>query len=198
MTSGIRAFIAVELSVEIKAELTRIQTVLKRDASCPIRWVTSDSTHLTLCFLGELNQGQIEAVKAVMGRIGGSFSPLQLRLSALGVFPQAAQMRTIWVGLDGERNILSGIHRHLEEGLSVMGYQPELRPFRPHLTLARVPSEASPTSCIELGAAMRRINVTPLVVGITELSLMKSTLSPTGAIYTRLYRVGLTGVVPNA
>ncbi|MCL2149420.1 MAG: RNA 2',3'-cyclic phosphodiesterase [Dehalococcoidia bacterium] len=191
--NGLRVFVAIELAAEVKAELARLQTALKRATACSIKWVSPDSMHLTLCFLGELTLGQIESVKGVMSQIGVRFSPLRLITSKPGVFPGTGQPQTIWVGLGGDLEVLSELHRHLEEDLHVVGYRPERRPFKPHLTLARVQSEASPATGRELKEAMSCLDAVLLPVDVSKLSLMKSVLSPAGAVYTCLYRTDLTG-----
>jgi len=189
----IRAFVAVELAVEVKAELARLQAVLRRKTICPAKWVATDNTHLTLCFLGEIDLGQIEFVETVLTQTAASFTHIRLRMTSLGAFPSITQPRTVWVGLDGELDNLSKLHHNLEEGLRVVGYQPENRPFRPHLTIARIPSETSRSACQGLGEALRREEIIPLLVDVPELSLMKSTLRTTGAVHDCLCRVRLSG-----
>jgi len=191
--NGMRTFIAIELTVGVKAELFRLQAALKLVTTCPVRWVAPENTHLTLCFLGELSSVQVELVKEVVVQIGARFAPLQLETSLLGAFPSIVQPQTVWVGLAGEQGVLSELHQCLEANMGVVGYRPEGRHFRPHLTIARVQNEATPAARQELGEALRHLETAKLPVGISELSMMKSVLRPSGAVYTCLYRARLTG-----
>lgn len=193
MLGGTRAFIAVELSEEVKTELVRLQTVLKRSVCCPVRWVVPENTHLTLCFLGEINQTQIEAVQGVVAEIGTRFAPLRMEMAQPGAFPNLAQPQTLWIGLGGEQKALSRLQHCLEVALQVVGYKADDRLFSPHLTVARVQSEAAPDVRRDLGEALRNFEVAPMGVAVTELCLMKSVLRPTGAVYTCLDRVKLSG-----
>ncbi len=189
--SGVRTFVAIELSDLVKVKLAQLQTSLKRATACPVKWVEPEGIHLTLCFLGELSLAQIEIVKGVIARISMRFAPLQLETSRLGAFPSILHPQTLWMGLTGELAALTELHRQLEANLCVVGYQPESRPFKPHLTIARVQSEATPAARRGLGEALSRLDAVSLPVGVLELTLMKSTLNPAGAVYTRLYRAEL-------
>jgi len=190
--SGVRTFIAVELTGPVKAELARLQLALKR-VPCPVKWVAPEGIHLTLCFLGELSSAQIDTVHGVMTQVSGCFGPFRLETSGPGAFPSLMQPQTLWVGLAGELTTLSELHRECEVKLHSIGYRLEGRPFRPHLTIARVQSEATPAARREMGEALSRLGMATIPVGVSQISLMKSTLNPTGAVYSCLYRRGLAG-----
>ena len=79
-----------------------------------------------------------------------------------------------------------------EEGLRSTGYKPESRPFRPHLTLARVRDEATPSDRQNLAEAITHVAAgAPKRFEVTEVSLMKSELRRSGAVYTCLYTAKL-------
>ena len=188
----IRAFIAIELPAKVKAELSRIQSSLKQSAACPAKWVAPESIHLTLCFLGEISSDQVEAVKSVMAQTSQEFRGFKLELAQPGVFPNPGQTQTAWVGLQGQLDILSALHNRLEDKLRTTGYKPESRPFKPHLTIARVRDEAAPAARCDLADAVGRLELAGhLAVDVSEMSLMKSQLSRSGAIYTCLYSAKL-------
>ena len=186
--NAVRAFIAIELPPEVRAELSRVQLRLKSASACPAKWVEPGSVHLTLCFLGEISPAQVEAVKGVMVQVVAGFHPFALELTQAGAFPNLRQPQTLWVGLGGGLDSLSKLHRQLEEGLRTTGYKPEDRPFRPHLTLARVRDEATPAERQGLGEAVGRLSG-PIAgrIDVSEINLMKSQLTPSGAVYSRLY-----------
>ena len=191
--NGIRAFIAIELAPNLRAELVRLQVAIKLTTHCPAKWVALENLHLTLCFLGEIAPLQVETVKNIMSKVGESFAPLQLETSLLGTFPDSMQPQTIWVGLGGNLVSLSELHRCLEIDLRVIGYLPEGRPFRPHLTIARVRQDAIPVARRELKEALSRLKAPLVQEAVSGISLMQSTLSPSGAIYNRLCHARLSG-----
>ena len=186
--NGIRAFIAVELPPEVRVELSRVQLRLRSASACPAKWVEPGSIHLTLCFLGEIGPAQVDAVKGVMAGVTPEVQPFTLEFTQAGAFPNLRQPQTLWVGLKGALDILSSLHKRLEEGLRTTDYKPEDRPFRPHLTLARVRDEATPSERQGLGEAVGRLS-DPIAgrIDVSEINLMKSQLSPSGAVYSRLF-----------
>jgi len=194
--NGTRAFIAIELPPEVKAVLSRLQAALKKAApDCPAKWVAPEGIHLTLCFLGEISPSQVEAVKGVMAGVAPQFAPFSLEISRPGAFPDLLRPQTLWVGLDGELDTLTNMHQLLEKDLKPTGYRPENRSFRPHLTLARVRDEAAPAARQKLGEAISHSNIAiPGRVTVSAISLLKSQLTPGGAIYSRLFAAELTNV----
>ncbi len=191
--NGIRSFIAIELPEDVKATLGKIETSLKSKA-VPAKWVAPDSIHLTLCFLGEISPGQVEAVKGVMTSVAMKPPAFTLALAAAGAFPDLRRPQTVWVGLQGNLEALSYLHKELEEALRLTGYKPEARPFRPHLTIARLRDEATPQARGELGKAIGLLPPVSGEIPATAISLMKSTLLPAGPVYTRLYLAKLKAI----
>jgi 2'-5' RNA ligase len=190
--NGIRSFIAIEMPPDVKRELGKIQTFLELAADCPAKWVAPESIHLTLSFLGEINQVQIGAVKGVMDNIASASPAFRLSLDHVGAFPNIGQPQTVCVGIQGDMEILSRLHKNLEESLRVTGYKPEDRAFKPHLTLARVRDEASVQARQSLGEALTRTpGARPGIINVTEISLFKSELTRSRPVYTSLYRAKL-------
>jgi 2'-5' RNA ligase len=174
---------------DAKQELGKIQIFLRQAAACPAKWVAPESIHLTLSFLGEIGPVQVEAVKGVMDKIAFASPAFNLSLDHVGAFPSLRQPQTVWVGIQGDMEILSRLHKNLEESLRVTGYKPEDHAFKPHLTLARVRDEASVQARQSLGEALVRVpGVKSGIISVTEISLFKSELTRSGPIYTRLYR----------
>ena len=184
----IRTFIAIELPARVKGELSSTQMRLREATSCPARWVSAEGMHLTLCFLGEVSQAQIDTVKGVMTESAAHFPAFSLSLGNPGVFPSLRQPQIVWVGIQGSQAVLDGLHKSLEGSLRVIGYKPEGRSFSPHLTLARVRPEADITACANLATALGILQGCASVTWqVTEISLMKSQLGHGGAVYTHLY-----------
>ncbi|MBA2486594.1 MAG: RNA 2',3'-cyclic phosphodiesterase [Nitrospira sp.] len=146
----IRAFLAIELSEDLRAALAILQHDVKRqfdstiDRQARIRWVQPDSMHLTLKFLGDMPDESIEPLRAAIEPVGLAHQPLRLPLERLGAFPCLQQPRVFWVGPSEsweqghEAQRLMALHRAVEDCCQAAGFVPEGRPMNPHLTLARI------------------------------------------------------------
>jgi RNA 2',3'-cyclic 3'-phosphodiesterase len=184
---SVRCFVAVELAPRTRAELGRLEGELKRAVTCPAKWVAPEGIHLTLCFLGEISQDLVGPVKAAVAATSAQHAPLGLELAGLGAFPNLQRPQVVWVGLAGQTAQLSRLQKALEDSLVPLGYQPETRPFSPHLTLARLRPGMLPAECQSLAAVIARPSSLPHAkISVNEVSLMQSRLTPAGAVYTRL------------
>ena len=185
----IRSFIAIELPEDLKTELGRLQAKLKVDKP-RIKWVSPDSIHLTLKFLGDVDPASIDKITQAMTEAVKGIPPFDLHVHQLGVFPNPQRVQIVWIGLDGEPDILNKLFYSLEEKMDKLGFPPEKRGFTPHLTLARLGDEVFPDERRRFGEFIAKstadINYN---IKATALSLMKSQLTGKGAIYTRLSHV---------
>lgn len=181
----IRSFIAIDLPESIQKAIGAFQDELRRTGA-PVAWVKADRIHLTLKFLGNISVEKVEEIKrALLGVVVG-FSPFHLFPSGCGAFPSLKQMRVIWVGLGGDLDALNRLHQRVEAAMADLGFQPEERPFKAHLTLGRIRGRHQLRSLQELVLEHRDIQVEGFDVG--EVVLYKSDLKPEGAVYTPLFR----------
>jgi len=182
----IRSFIAIELPQDLKTELAGLQTKLKVDRP-RVKWVSPEGIHLTLKFLGDVDASRISQVSQAMTEAVKGIAPIELTVGQLGVFPNYERVQVVWVGLEGDLTPIDRLYRQLEDSLTKIGFPPEQRGFKPHLTLARVADEALPEERKRFGdfilSSKAQINHS---IKATGLSLMKSVLAPRGAVYTRL------------
>lgn len=191
---SIRAFIAVELPGEVAPFLARLQDDLKKREQAPVKWVDPESIHLTLKFLGNIDAGKVDAIAAAISEAAKGIGPLPLRLGAPGAFPNVRAPRVICVGLEGNTEGLSALHRNIERALVPLGFPPEKRRFSPHLTLGRVRDQAAPNERRLLGEAVSSLKVeTSPAFEARAVSLMRSTLTREGALYDRLASAALEG-----
>ena len=189
---SIRAFIAVELPGEVAPFLARLQDDLKKREQAPVKWVHPQSIHLTLKFLGNIDAGKVDAIAAAISEAAKGIGPLQLRLGAPGAFPNVRAPRVICVGLEGNTEGLSALHRNIERTLVPLGFPPEKRRFSPHLTLGRVRDQTAPNERRLLGEAVSSLKVeTSPAFEAMAVSLMRSTLTREGALYDRLASAAL-------
>lgn len=131
-----RAFIAVELDPEIKKTLQAFVTVL-RSTRGEVRWVRPDGLHLTLKFLGEIDEARAHRVGTVLADLAGRHGPFPLGFRGTGVFPGERDPRVFWVGASAGPG-LAVFQEELDGLLEPEGFERERREFKPHLTLGRV------------------------------------------------------------
>ncbi|HVF10261.1 MAG TPA: RNA 2',3'-cyclic phosphodiesterase [Abditibacteriaceae bacterium] len=183
----VRAFIAIELPPAIVAEVEKIQDSLRSALPAGVlRWARPGSMHLTLKFLGNIAAQDVADVAAAMRRAGEGSTPFRLELNKLGCFPHSRQPRVVWVGVDGELEKLHLLQSRIESEVQPWVERPEDKPFRPHLTLARVATQDR-RAASAVGAAVEVAR--PGVLGcwtVTRVVLMQSELAAHGSTYTQL------------
>lgn len=186
MTGMTRTFLALELPETIKAVLRRRIERLAH-ALPEVRFVDVAGLHLTLAFLGELDNAHLAAATEAAEEAASAHAPITLRLARLGTFGSARSPRVIWVGLAGEVAQLGALQSTLADALAARGFPREARPFAPHLTLARIKKPLSD----DLLAALARLQGEPASDAAWQadaLSVMKSELLRPAALYTALSR----------
>lgn len=181
-----RTFIAIELDEAIRAALIRLEARLAR-AAPSLRWTDAAKLHLTLAFLGELDDERVQAAITATESTAARTGAFRLALAGAGYFGQAQAPRVIWAGVAGETNKLMATQARLADELARHGFPREERPFAPHLTLARVKQPLPPPELERLLAETERMaaggRVAMAVAGIT---VMRSDLAREGARYVSL------------
>ena len=190
----IRAFIAIELPEEVKTHLGKLQDLLKAIDASYAKWVSPESIHLTLKFLGNVDIDKLDAIIEVMEETARKVPPFQLEITQMGAFPNLKRVQTIWVGIEGNLEQLQSLQRDLDIGLEKLGFLREKRPFVPHLTLARVRPCVSAEVRLALGETIGHSQVrSNLSIEVASFSLVRSQLTPGGAIYSCLNSAELKG-----
>ena len=201
----IRAFLAVNLSEPLRTNLTKLHSEMKqrlgRELSKNIRvsWVQPSSLHLTVKFLGDIDEQLVAPMQKAMENVLSSHRVVEIPLDRLGVFPRLQQPRVLWVGplelweKSHEAARVDSLHRAVDDCCSSLNLAPDTRPLSPHLTLARIKEGER-----DFGQILARSGLLdkPLSVGsmtVDAIDLMKSELKPTGSVYTRLWEVKLDG-----
>lgn len=132
-----RAFIALDLDHDLKKTLYSVQNNIKCSA-LKGSWVKDENFHLTLKFLGEIDQPMLESIGQVLDPIPQNNSYISLKLGRLGYFNKSRdRYGVIWIDVEGEIHKLNRIYDIIEEGLEPLGFRREKRPFKPHITLGR-------------------------------------------------------------
>ena len=188
MARTLRLFIAITLPVPLRQALSDTQARLRRELQgVTVGWSRIEGVHLTLKFLGDIDESRVDAIGRCITDVARTWSPVHLELRAIGVFPNAARPKVLWCGVQGELTRLSRMQSELEERLESIGCAREARPFTPHLTLGRFRGEPAAGSVARIKRLLRQ--QTGLAVGhvtADALSLMKSERCPDGSVYTSL------------
>jgi 2'-5' RNA ligase len=155
-----------------------------------VRWVAAENVHLTLKFLGEVDEGLVPTVEEALAAAAGAARPFALALQGGGCFPNERSPRVIWVGVGEGSDEASRLAGEVERALKLLGFAPEKRRFRPHLTIGRPkdPREGAATTAEKI--EQLRGFVAP-AAEVRALALIKSTLTPEGAVYDVLRRFEL-------
>jgi 2'-5' RNA ligase len=188
----IRSFIAIELPEEARKGLTKLRKELERDEHRFVRWVDPGGIHLTLKFLGNIPSKQVIEITEAIKEAAQGISPFHLVISGLGAFPNLKQARVFWVGIGGEVGKLSKLQQNIDSTLAALRFAKEERPFVPHLTLARIKEGASLPERRSFGELVGSIIFEDKYhVEVEAVRLIRSQLTPAGAIYTCLSVVEL-------
>ena len=188
----IRSFVAIELPREIQMELTSLEDKLKAGRHPFVKWVDPKGVHLTLKFLGSVASDRIPKIVEALVGVAQETTPFTIEVGELGAFPSLQRPQVIWVGLRGEIDRLSTLQKGVDTVLAPLGFAPESRSFAPHLTLARLREGVSSSERQEFS---KSVAATRHEVGVSfrvdALNLMKSQLTPAGAIYSCLASIKL-------
>ena len=184
----IRTFIAIELDNTVKAELEKVQRRLRAEPiSGVVRWVAPGSVHLTLKFLGDMEPERTPHVLAALKTACTGIAPFEVTVRGAGCFPNYQRPNVIWAGLVGQVQAATQLAQRIENECARLGFEPEDRPFSPHLTLGRVSREADPSERHQIGEMVRRLDIgINGVIHADMVCLIRSDLKPAGSVYTTL------------
>ncbi len=183
----IRSFIAIELPSEMKRRLKEFQARFKLPRHNFVRWVSPEAIHLTLKFLGNITPGQAEDIKSMLQAITCEHKAFDLHTARVGCFPNLKKVRVFWLGLEGDLAELISLHSSIDKISGKMGFAVENRPYAAHLTLARVREECTSSERWEFSELIKDAVFEPeYTLNVRNVSLMRSKLTPGGAVYTRL------------
>ena len=183
MPDTIRTFIAVEMPENIISGIRDLQRNLKA-FGVDIRWIRPENIHLTLKFLGDVQADDMDSISGVISGTAEGGSPISLQAKGIGVFPGVKRPRVLWVGLTGQLELLSKLQKTLDVNLKGIGFPPEKRPFKGHLTIGRIKTKMNSKIFVDALMAFRSFETETFVAD--RIVLFKSELKPNGAVYTDL------------
>src|SRR6266404_5982691 len=181
-----RVFCAIEISEDVRGRLAdHIQLLRQTVPNVNASWSRRENIHLTLKFFGDVERNLTESLSAAAARVAQEFTPFEIRVAGTGTFPKQALPRVLWIGIEDPSGNLASLQARFEDECAIEGFPKEARPFRPHLTLARIrKAQGSRT----LGELHKAIGFVASEVVVPELLLMRSELSSEGSKYSVISR----------
>ncbi len=189
-----RTFIAIEIPETLKLNLDRSVEELRSGLKDGlIRWVRLESMHLTLKFLGEIEQEQVHTVQKILDQVAERFLSFSLEIAGFGCFPNISRPRVVWIGFKPDGGDLPRLQSEIAGRLEKIGFEREQRGYHPHLTLGRVRKGLSGSDMKLISGWAKEAQIG--TVGHFEaeaVSLIRSVLKPDGAVYSNLHVARLT------
>jgi len=187
---GLRTFLAVELPSTLQSAIGQNIRTVKREMPS-LSWSKPENLHINLKFFGDTTESQVDQIRLAVEPAISHVSPFELEFKRFGVFPDTRSPRVLWIGLSGAFDSLTALAGCVGQAVVPLGFPEEDRPFRPHLTVARVKKDHH-----AVGRTLDTLGVfaEPFPCGsfsVERVSLFKSDLRPTGPIYTKLWDISL-------
>jgi len=185
-----RTFLAVDLGKTVRDRAVALQQRLAR-VGTEVKWVEPENLHVTLLFLGEVDDRETPRVCRIASDCTASHASFSMSIESVGCFPNPRRPRILWIGVGEGAQPLRAIHDELETPLAALGYRREERRYTPHATLGRVRGDR-PTE--ELARALAHEAAWKGgETAVREILIMGSELTPRGPMYTVLGRAALRG-----
>ena len=181
-----RAFIAVEISPEVRDAVRRLVLEL-RESVMGARWIAPEDLHLTLRFLGEADGKRLRDMSSELEATAARFSPFRLEFRGLTALPSSRRSRVLCVAVTDPPHEIHVLHQYIEGVVRKHEFPPEDRGFKPHLTVARYRKPKKGISLVPSGFEDRAVGVVP----VEDVVLFRSTLKPSGAVYDAMARFPL-------
>ncbi|MCP4231068.1 MAG: RNA 2',3'-cyclic phosphodiesterase [bacterium] len=178
-----RLFVAVHLPDDVQAAIQDAFAPISRERPRGLRFVKPDNIHLTIKFLGDTDEELLSDLKAGLKNIAREYAPFSLSIEGAGAFPNLKRPRVFWVGVTGDKDIISALAGDIEGVCAGLGFPREKRAYSPHLTVARVKSKKGLFEMTELVAGLENADFDTGPFKVTSFSLVQSTLTPKGAVY---------------
>ena len=188
----VRVFVSVGLSEEARGQLLDAVARIRAQVPDGIQWANPDGMHLTIKFLGNIPSSGVEPLLNCLGPVAAATMTFPLELAGLGMFPNRRAPRVLWAGVSGDLDALGRLQQDSEAAINALGYPPEQRAFRPHITMGRPRRNISDARSRQIGDVVTAL-APPAKTRwqVDAVDVMRSELHPTGARYTVLGSVPL-------
>jgi 2'-5' RNA ligase len=186
---GQRLFVAFDAGAAVTAELS--QAIARVRARAPrVAWTDRATPHLTLAFLGDVPDDRVESVRDAIREVSRRHRALTLRVQGAGAFGRPTRPRTLWAGIEGDREPLVALAADLRRTLGSLDFPLEDRAYQPHLTLARARGEKGDPGLARCVSELR--DHVFGVIRATAITLYRSELHPSGARHHEVERCALS------
>lgn len=179
-----RAFIALEITEEVRRRIERAQEILK-EAGGDVGWVAVHNTHMSLAFLGDISPDTVAQISQMLDRVVPQVAGFDVEINGVGCFGREDSPRVLWAGVSGGRDEVLKLQEAVAVGLAGLGIELEDREFRPHITLGRVKSSRRRRELSDCAKQMASFSFGACRVG--RVVLMRSVLKPAGPEYSVLH-----------
>lgn len=180
-------FIGIELSHQTKLVLKNLSINLA-DRIDGARWTPQENMHLTLKFLGETPISKLDEVEKVLYESTAHFRKFSFTLDKPGFFPGEKRAKIIWVGVRFGASELIELANAINDGLAGIGFEKDIKPFKPHITIARIKAPKQPDNAF---GNIDISNILGHVVNMGAITIFESTLTSKGALYNAIARIPL-------
>jgi 2'-5' RNA ligase len=189
-----RLFVAVDLDEPRRVAVARTAAAIARrlegvGLGHALKWVDPRNLHLTVRFIGEVDDARAGAIREALGRPLNT-AAFDLAFGGAGVFPAGGSPRVLWLGVLEGAAVLADLHDEIEGRLQALGEAPEVRPFSAHLTLARF-KDLDRARGESVRAAIPDVRFDAGACRVEVATLYQSRLTPAGPTYTPLLRSAL-------
>jgi len=184
----LRVFIAIELPDAVRAQMARLQEKLK-EADADVKWVDPNNIHLTLKFVGEVEQDKLEILYAGVSEAVADQAKFPMSLAGIGAFPSLNRVQVVWIGVFSGAGEATDLAERIEASLAKRGFEAEKKKFVPHITIGRARSFRNVNSLVKL---IEEIPFSSDDFTTTAVAVVKSELTPQGPIYSHLWEKTLS------
>lgn len=183
-----RLFLAINLPASVVEAIDREMAPV-RVAAPALRWIPPEKWHLTVRFIGEQPLERVAAIREAIDAATARHADAPMAIRGIGAFPNFRRARVVWIGVAPDPR-LEMLHHDIESACVALGMEHEGRPFRPHVTIARIPPGVDEGTLRALSRASRAVKYSELV-DAASVDLMASELAPDGPRYRLLHSSAL-------
>jgi len=182
-----RVFTAIDISEDIRRMAGLYIDGLRGEfPKHRVRWESCGKLHLTVRFIGDINDKQLETVIKIMDRVVEPIHSFQLTIEGTGVFPSVRKPRILWLGVEDENGSVDRLKKSIEAELENAGFPGEKRLLKPHLTIARI--NETGIAAAALASKHRESHIEPVAFDVSQITVYESKLLPAGSVYSVISR----------
>lgn len=177
----IRAFLAVDMDKNLIERIVEVQELVN-EVGAPVKFVEPENLHFTIKFFGDVNEEKLNQIKSIIDKGILKFSPFEINIHGMGVFPSLRYIRVVWLGTSVYESF-SNLQKEFDQEFVKVGFKKE-RSYIPHLTIGRLKGSNNKELLVEKIQELNDIDIGNII--INQLILKKSELTPSGPIYTNI------------